>query len=274
MGKMKEPNFRARQLGRTLRRLRKQAGLDQTDVADRMRCNPSNISRREAGQVPDYPELQMLLDIYGVIVSDWDEYIRIWERALEKGRWHAYGLGDRGFISLEAEAYQLGYIPGLLQTAAYMRAGFTEARRPMKGEDLEIAIVVRQQRQRRLTEESVLRLHAVIDESVLLRPILAREERKAQLGQIIEYSGLPSVTVQVLPLSCGAHSGRTGSFTILSYAEPEEPDIAYIEHGFGSLQIEKADEVALARLVFDHFADIALDEQNSIALIERMVADV
>ncbi|MGH3770257.1 MAG: Scr1 family TA system antitoxin-like transcriptional regulator, partial [Pseudonocardiaceae bacterium] len=49
--------------------------------------------------------------------------------AKQKGWWHAYDLNKAGYLALETDAtvvcdYQLGYIPGLLQTADYIRAVF------------------------------------------------------------------------------------------------------------------------------------------------------
>jgi len=61
---------------------------------------------------------------------------------------------------------------------------------------------------------------------------------------------------------------------VLSYPSLGEADIAYLEHGFGSMQIEKEEEVKVARVAFDHLADLALDEQDSIALIKRVAAEI
>ncbi|TCP57199.1 helix-turn-helix protein [Tamaricihabitans halophyticus] len=275
---MKKPNFRARQLGRTLRRLRDRAGLGQWEVAERLRCATSKISRIEAGQVPVYAEFELLLDIYGVVTNDWPEYARMFDRARTKGWWRAYGVSDKGFVSLEAEAselheFQLGYIPGLFQTESYIRTNFAHSSTAMRGSELDKAVEIRRRRQRRLTEEPVLRMHAIIDETALWRPVLSPEEQRAQLRHVIACAGLPTVRVQVLPVSRGAHSGRAGSFSLLSYTEPEEPDIAYVEYGFGSTEIEDASEVSTARLLFDHLAGIALGERESITLIERVIAE-
>jgi uncharacterized membrane protein (Fun14 family) len=54
-----------------------------------------------------------MLDEYGVIVSEWQPYLDMYERAMEEGWWQAYGLEDQGFISLEHDAsmvrtFQLG----------------------------------------------------------------------------------------------------------------------------------------------------------------------
>jgi hypothetical protein len=205
--------------------------------------------------------------------------VRMYDRADERGWWHAYGLDDKGFVSLEADAvrlceWQFGYIPGLLQTEGYMRANFANARQPMEGKTLDNAVAIRLHRQRRLREEPFLELHAVIDESVLRRHIADEEESRNQLRHLAVSAGLPTVRLQMLPLSRPAHSGRGGPFTILRYPWKDEPDIAYIEHPFGSFQTDKEAEVRAARVTFTYLAGIALNEADSVALIKEIEAEI
>lgn len=279
MGNPRQPNFRMRQLGRTLRRLRERAGITQAAAGNRLRFSNKKLSRIELGQVPGYHEFLAMLDLYGVIVSDYDEYVRMFDRAKEQGWWHAYGLDDQGFVSLEAEAsevrdYQLGYLPGLLQTEAYMRAQFDGARKPMTGQCLEDQVAVRLRRQWRLTAEPVLRLHAIIDESLLHRLDISGRNLRTQLDHLLECAALPTVHLQVIPLHTGSHAGRAGGFTILSYPGRDEPGIAYVEHGFGSVQVEKNAEVETASMVFRHLADVAFDQDDSITLIKRVASEL
>lgn len=265
------PNFRMRLLARTLRGLREQCGLSQQEAGAKLRFSDKKMSRIEQGQVPGYHELLAMLDLYGVIVSDYCDYIRMFDRAGERGWWHAYGLDDRGFVSIEAEAsgvreYEIGHVPGLLQTEAYMREAFVSAREPLEGEHLENQVAVRLRRQRRLTEEPLLHLHAVIDESALRTPACDR----GQLDSIIQRAALPNVTVQVIPNDAGIHSGLYSNFFVLSFPHAAEPDLAYVEYGFGSLQIEQKPEVQAATMMFEHLADLALDEPDSLALLRRV----
>ncbi|WP_254897047.1 helix-turn-helix transcriptional regulator [Amycolatopsis sp. Hca4] len=121
MDRPAKPNYRRRQLGRTLRKLREAAGLSQEDAGRPLRFSTSKMSRIEQGYIPGYNDFLALLDRYGIIASDYDEYVRMFDYAKEKGWWHAFGLSDRGFVSVEAEAsqirtYQLGFVPGLMQT--------------------------------------------------------------------------------------------------------------------------------------------------------------
>jgi transcriptional regulator with XRE-family HTH domain len=273
VGEPRKPNFRMRQLARTLRRLREQARLTQEETARRLRLSEAKLSRIEHGQLPNYHEFLAMLDLYGVIVSDHDDYVRMYDRAEERGWWHAYGMDDRGFVSIEAEAsvvrtYQLGYVPGLLQTEDYMRAVFAATRKPLQGRALENEIAVRLRRQRRLVEEPALSLLAVVDETALRRSMCDAR----QLGQIVELSALANVVVHVIPREFGSHDGLAGNFIVVSFPGNKEADLAYVEYGFGALQVEKDHEVRAARLLFDHLSGRALNEQDSLALIKR-VAD-
>jgi DNA-binding XRE family transcriptional regulator len=256
------PNFRRRQVGRTLRRLREQSGLSQEEAGRPLRISKTKMCRIEQGWVPGYNDFLALLDRFGVLVSDYDEYVQMFDRAKEKGWWHAFGLDDRGFVPVEAEAsvvrtYELGFIPGLLQTEAYMRATFAAARQPFVGKRLETEVAVRLRRRQRLYEDPRLTLHVIIDETALRREPCDGEQRR----HIVELAALPNVTVQVIPHSVGSHDGLASNFSLVSFPDPHEPDLAYVEYGFGSLQIEKDVEVSAARLLFDHLASRALDVQ-------------
>jgi hypothetical protein len=87
-------------------------------------------------------------------------------------------------------------------------------------------------------------------------------------------AALDTVTLQVLPTGVGAHPGIDGAFTVLSFEGLGEPDIAYVEHPMGSVHIEKEEHVARARLVFDHLRSVALSPAESVALIERVAAQM
>lgn len=126
---MADPTYRQQRLGEALQLLRERAGMSQQQVADRLHYNVPKISRIENGQVPDIHALRAMLDLYGVIGDEEAPYIGLWELAKEKGWWRAYRLEDQGYLSLEHDAkrvreFQLGFIPGQLQTVRYMRAVF------------------------------------------------------------------------------------------------------------------------------------------------------
>ena len=128
-----------------------------------------------------------MLDLYGVGGAQWTEIIGMVREAKQKGWWHAYGLKLAGYPALEADAavvhvYQLGYVPGLLQTADYARALFRDFRPQRTEAELDHHAQLRLFRQRRLTEDPLLELVAIVDETVLRRPIGGVNVMRASCG--------------------------------------------------------------------------------------------
>lgn len=267
-----------RRLARALRRLREEAGLTLEEAAPRLDWSTSKLGRIEtAQQSVDVHGVRSMLDLYGVGGERWTEIIDLVRQARKKGWWYAYGLRDQGYVGLESGAvvvhdYQLAYVPGLLQTEDYMRTLFRSSwRRPL---DLEIErdVAVRLRRQQRLTEEPALELVALVDEFVLHRPVGGAETMRAQLRHLATAAELPSVCLQVLPASLGAHAGMNGSFTVLGFGEHDEPQVVYVEHTAKALHIEKEPDVAVCTMAFDRLRASALSPSDSIAFIERLAA--
>jgi transcriptional regulator with XRE-family HTH domain len=71
-------------MGRTLRRLREQLGMTQDQAGAPLHSSKSKMSRIEQGCLPDYHGFRALIDRYGIIVSNWDEYIVLYDRLTEK----------------------------------------------------------------------------------------------------------------------------------------------------------------------------------------------
>ena len=97
---------------------------------------------------------------------------------------------------------------------------------------------------------------------------------RAQLQQVVAQATLQSVCLQVLPFSLGVHSGMDGSFTVLRFGDPDEPEIAYIEHTANALHLHKAAEVNSCKLVFDRLRSEALSPRDSLALVERLAQEL
>ncbi len=79
---------------------------------------------------------------------------------------------------------------------------------------------------------------------------------------------------QVVPVSVGAHQGTNGSFSVLGFADPGEPAIAYTENAVRAAHMLKEAEVHGYRLVFDRLRSQALSPCDSVALVERLAADL
>jgi transcriptional regulator with XRE-family HTH domain len=268
---------RRRQLARILRELRQKSGLTIEDAAPKLDFSPSKLSRIEnAHQGVDVHVVRTMMDVFGVGGDRWNAILTLTREAAAKGWWRAYGLDDQGYVPLEAEAsavreYTVNYLPGLLQTADYARALFESSMhvgsRAVRENDVEVRMI----RQRRLSApENPLELTAVIEEAALRRVIGDSDVMCAQLAHVLEAAELDTVTIHVLPADVSAHPSVTGAFIVLSFDGLGEPDIGYVEHSMGSVHIEKAQDVARGRLVFDRLRSLALGPDESAALIERV----
>jgi hypothetical protein len=227
----------------------------------------------------DVHGVRSMLDLYGVGGAQWTEIIDMVREAKQKGWWHPYGLSNAGYVALETDAaivyeYQLGHVPGLLQTADYARAVFRGTPPTRSEAEIDRIAQVRLFRQRRLTEEPPLELVAIVDETVLHRPIGGVEVMRDQLWHLVSQAALSSVCFQVLPVSVGVHQGMAGSFTVLGFAEPDEPVVAYTETAVSATHVHKEAEVRAYKLVFDQLRSEALNPGDSAVLVERLAAEL
>jgi hypothetical protein len=267
-----------RQLARALRRLREGAGLTLEEAAPKLDWSSSKLGRIEtAEQGVDVHGVRSMLDLYNIGGAQWTEIIEMVREARKKNEWHAYGIGGQGYLRLEMDAamvyeYQLAYVPGLLQTEDYMRALFRNSSRRPTDAEIDRDVQARLFRQRRLTAEPALELVAIVDESALRRPVGGVEVLRAQLRHIVARAALPSVCLQVLPFSLGAHAGMNGSFIVLGFGDPEEPEIAYVEHTASALHLDKEAGVQACKVIFDRLQTEALSPLGSTTLVELLAA--
>jgi transcriptional regulator with XRE-family HTH domain len=280
------PTVRGRRLRHELRSIRERHGLTIEQVSERSGgdWNASTISRWETGERRIRPvDLRRLMDLYDVHGDQREVLLTLARQARERGWWRSYTDAVppwfEVYLGLEAEAeticdYAAELVPGLLQTADYYRAFMRAA--PAAGDDetIERKAAVRLARQERLTNEDPPRLWAVLNEAVIRRVVGGADTMRAQLHHIAEMADLPHVTVQVLPFRAGAHPAMDGSFIVLGFPEPADPDVVYLESQAGSLYLERPPEVERYAATYTHLMAKALDPDESQTLIARAAADM
>jgi transcriptional regulator with XRE-family HTH domain len=268
------PTVRGRRLARELRRLRETQELTLQEVADRLDWSRATVSRLETGQTRPKPgDIADLLDLYGVPSPGRDALINLAREAGQRGWWTAYADVFTGsYVALEDEAsliraWDTQLIHGLLQTEDYSRAVITAGRMLPGPTEIERRIDARKARQKLLDRDEAPRVHLIIDESVLHRPIGGRPVMRAQLEALAEFAARPRIDLQVLPYETGAHAGLDGRFTILSFPNPADPDIAYVEGTMGDVYLESAEAIATHGDRFDRVAAASLPPEDSAHLI-------
>jgi hypothetical protein len=83
---------------------------------------------------------------------------------------------------------------------------------------------------------------------------------------------LPSVTVQVLPFDSGTYP-TTGSFTMLGFPDPEDPDLVYRDGITDAVYLEGEHHVREYTRAFDGLRAAALSPQRSAQLIKSVVKE-
>ncbi|MGE5286250.1 MAG: helix-turn-helix domain-containing protein [Micromonosporaceae bacterium] len=262
-------------LGSQLHRLREAAGVTPDQAGYEIRASRSKINRMEHGRV-GFKERDVadLLTLYGVT----DEQMRagllsLTRHANTPGWWSKYSdiLADwfEAYLGLEAAAsvirtFELQFVHGLFQTEAYARAVTLLGYKAAPAEEIDRRVSLRLKRQDLLASPEPPKVWSVIDEAALRRPVGGRAVMRAQLARLIELAELPHVTIQVVPFGRGAHAAAGGSFTILRFAEPELPDVVYIEQLTSALYLEKRDDV-------DHYMEV-MDNLGAEALTPAATA--
>jgi transcriptional regulator with XRE-family HTH domain len=279
------PTVRRRRLRYELRRLRDERGLtiEQVQEASGGDIKAPSISRWENGERSVRPtDLRLLLDIYQVDSERREALLTLSRQAKERGWWQSYGSAIpqwfQVYVGLEAEAssvrvYEAELVHGLLQTADYYRA-FLRAAPAAADAEAERKIEVRLARQERLTGDDPPEYWAVLNEAVIRRVVGGAEVMRAQLHHIAETTELAHVNVQVLPFGAGVHPAMDGSFEILGFPEPADPDVVYLENQAGSLYLEEQPEIDRYARMFSHLMAKALDPEESRRLIARIAADL
>jgi transcriptional regulator with XRE-family HTH domain len=278
------PTVRRMILGTQLRRLRERAGLGRSEAGDSIRASDSKISRLELGRV-GFKERDVtdLLTLYGVNdAEEREQLLRLAKQTNLPGWWHRYSdlmpKWFEDFVGLEEAAnrirtYELQFVPGLLQTEDYARALASHGDPKMVTDAVERRVALRMRRQKLLVGPAAPRLWAVIDESVLHRPIGGAKVLKAQIDQLLELTALSHIALQVVPYSVSGYHAE-GAFTLLSFAEPELPNIAYIEHLSGALYLEKLDEIETYSRALDQLAVVGETPDRTRQLLAKRRAEI
>jgi transcriptional regulator with XRE-family HTH domain len=271
-------------LGVQLRRYRETAGVSPEQAAYEIRASRSKISRMEHGRVGfKRRDVADLLALYGVRDEQVrDRMLSFAEQASTPGWWSKYDdvLPDwfEAFLGLEGaasviRAFELQFVYGLFQTEAYARAVTSLGNKTASAEEIDRRVSVRLKRQDVLASPEPPQVWSVMDEAVLRRPVGGRTVMRAQLAHLIKVAGLPRITIQVVPFARGGHAAASGSFTVLRFAEPEVPDIVYIEQLTSALYLDSREDVDHYLEVMNELSTEALPPARSAALLAEITRE-
>jgi hypothetical protein len=92
-----------------------------------------------------------------------------------------------------------------------------------------------------------------------------------QLVRLLELSGLPNVTLRVIPYEAGALPAGNNKFIILRFASPDVTDIVFIEGLTGDLYLDESEEVETYNTTFRTLVQLAASPGETREIIAAMV---
>lgn len=276
-------SIRRRRLARALRQWRDRAGLTADQAAAALLCGAGTISRMENGQSADPYRVKGLLELYGAPPDVIRDMIQIAREARRRGTTVRKPYHDfvpkrlAEYYELEDEAESLSllegeFIPGLLEIPAYARALIGAGQPP---EEVDRLVDIRLGRQRRLSEPDPLKLRVILGEAALYTQVGGPRVLHDQLNDLLEVAlHAANTKIRVLPFAVGSRPALGRNFTILSFPDPEDPDVIFAESVSYFVLEDETDEVARFHDAYNQLWQAALDETSSAKLIARAASEI
>lgn len=213
-------------LGRRLRMLRRQAGLSGKDLAERLGCHPSKVSRIELGTtIPSPADVRAWCAAAGADDEADDLAAQATSVEFAYSTWRStqrtgglLRLQEEGITELTErtrrwQAYEPRVLPGILQTVAYASAILEVTRQRLdQPDDVGPAAAARFALRRVLDGPATFAY--LIEEHVLREPLAGPEVMREQAEQLVADSHRPNVSVGIVPMGTLRVRHATENFTI------------------------------------------------------------
>ncbi|MBF8193607.1 helix-turn-helix domain-containing protein [Nonomuraea sp. K274] len=266
-------------LGSQLRQLREAAHLSGKDLAERLRWQPSKVSRLEnARQTATEDDVVVWAQAVNASPDTTDELIRqaiaLLERHDDWKQRHRSGLAaiQEDVRDLEARTklfrtFEPGIIAGLLQTSEYARHVFRKVKRLYSAADqIDAAVRVRMQRQEILYDRTRT-FRFVVTEGALRTCLAPAEVMRGQLDRLLAVSTLPNVEFGVVPFTTELPSSPINGFWIYNEA------MVAVATMTKDLILRDPDDIAFYVRAFDDYAKVAEFDEAGRDVIIRLLHD-
>lgn len=283
-GKRTVLTVRLRRLAAMLHEMRESANLSKEVVSAKTGINVTTLYRIETAQArPQRRTLTAMLDLYNIGEPQRSDALQLLVDALRPGMARSFEDAVSevygAYINFEAEAlsarfFQSTFIPGLLQTEPYANAVYETTMPKISEQVREQRIQARVQRSKVLTKDDALELWVVLDEAVIRRNVGGREIMREQLQRLRDETEKRNVILQILPFDAGAHPGMLGSFTLLDFPDPADPELVYVEGIANDELIEGHPEVRRYGVMFDQLRAMALSPRDSLEMIDATMIEL
>lgn len=272
------PTVRQRELGKRLRELRGLHDLTVEDVAEKLLCSATKVSRLETGaRRPSLRDVRDLCVLYGVDEASSIELMSLARGAREQGWWTQYeDLNLDPLIGLEQDAiaitcYSMYYMPALLQTEDYARTIIKAIAPKIDTAIHQQRVEVRMRRQQLLDSANRPRYRILLDEAALRRRVGGPAVMAAQFDKVLDAARQGKAAVQVIPFEVGEYAAVDAYFVLLDFDEESNlSPVVFIEGLTGNQYIERKADIARYREAIESLRDSALSPQDSLSLMQEL----
>lgn len=249
--------------GDWLRQQREAAGLTQEELADRAFMTRSHIAHIEAGRrVPSKSDARQLDKALGtgdvlssflpendeVSIAEYFEAVRVLEQQ-----------------AVMIREFALTYFPGILQTKRYARAILKSVFPPVSEEECDRRVVTRLERAKILDDPLTPAVWALLDETLLRRPVGGRDVMAEQIMHIVRLAESGRIRVHVMPFGVGFHPLMGGMLTLMWFED--QPPLAYGEGGYTGKLHDSPSVVRTLQHRYDLALSDAMSAKDSLSLL-------
>lgn len=162
-------------------------------------------------------------------------------------------------------------VPGLLQTAAYTRAIVRAAMPRASTTVVEEKVKARMRRAGLFEQAKPPEFWAILDESVIRRRVLARQQMAELLEHIATVVEATRSIVQIVPETTATHPLMMGMTRTMTF--PDSPPVVYTESLHSGQLIDYPPLVKEYRRSYDLLRAVAMPPEASLAMIEDAAKD-
>ncbi len=266
-------------LGKRLRELREQAGLNGKQLAESLAWPASKVSKLELGrQTPTDDDLRAWANVTNSEAETDALLASLHTLEIQHAEWKRVlrvGLGSHQKELIEQDGgtklyrvFESTFIPGLLQTSEYARVRFARAVMVHKTpNDINEAVRARMQRQEILYRPDK-RFHFVLTEAALRYRLCPIDAMLPQLDRLVSLSALRNLRLGVIDFTTPYVSDPRHGFWLF------DDDRVRVETFSAELNLRQPPEIALYTGIFEQLADVASYGSEARAIITQVIDDL
>lgn len=256
--------------GARLRSSREARGWTQDDLGDRMGYSSKHISAIETARRVATLRFVRAIDLAFGLDGTAETFEREWREI-------RHGILLEGFpeyVGYERRAseirlYQIGVIPGLLQTREYAEvlANSAVQREAIPAEQAAERVAFLTERQAALVRPRPPMVHVVMDESCIRRRVGGPEVMDAQLHRLVEFAAQPNTLLQIAPFDIGERRPFDLPVNLLTLSDRSV--VFYAESQAQGHLDRESTSVLPVLMTYHQLQAEALSQAETVALIQQ-----